>query len=683
MLNKSAIKLYYTLFRSLVFLQKSACFYRNCEPACRLGRKRSNLLTKNRLLRPIANTLHCKIGLGFAMVLTFIFISNNTIAQSSLLFPIKPGHTNTLAGTMGELRSSHFHTGIDIRTGGQEGLAVLAADDGYIFRVSVNPRGYGNAVYIKHPNGHTTVYAHLKSFRKDIANYMRSEQYLKQKFKLNAYPTANKFKVSRGDTIALSGNSGSSGGPHLHFDVRNRNQDLLNPLHYGFAEVTDIRPPLAKDLALVTSTINSQVNGEFGRIEIPFEYIKNNYFIRDTINALGRIGLELYAYDRMNNTRFKTGINKIEIKVNNSIKMVTTIETWPFSKSRQFYTYLNYEALANNRKRFHKLYIDDGNHLDFYSNTTDNGYLTIEKDKIYNVDIKLTDSYENESTVHFILKGSSTTINNYKNTAIPKNNWKINKSILIIKTELLDTLLLYKQGKSISIEPSFSNEQNRNYLWNLTDGIIDSISINGTTQALAIKALIPAGVAYKLYNPIADIQFAKSTLFTNLFFTLSSAKDNTTGVEIISIGNPNVPLNKNYAVQFKPLNVPADKSKWRIYAVWGKNASYVGGTWKGNQISFKSRSFGNYTLMADSTPPTIKPLIINNNELVFKITDDLSGISRIKMLVNNQWVLMHYDPKNNLIWAEKPTNNFKYKGKLELVVTDNAGNKKVHSTNIN
>jgi len=619
-------------------------------------------------------------------ILFFILHSGILIAQkeqSSLLFPIKPGTTNTLAGTMGELRSSHFHTGIDIRTGGQEGLSVLAADDGYIFRLSINPSGYGNAIYIKHPNGHTTVYAHLKSLRQDIADYVRAEQYTKQKFKLNVYPTADKFKVNRGDTIALSGNSGSSGGPHLHFDVRNRNQDLLNPLYLGFEEVVDIRPPLAKELALVTTNTESNVNGEFGRIEIPFEYDKNNYFIKDTMHAIGKIGLELFAYDRMNNTRFKTGINKIEIKVNNSIQMITTIETWPFSKARQFYTYLNYEVLTNSGKRFHKLYIDDGNQLGFYSNITNAGYLTIEKNKVYNVDIKLTDSYENESTVHFVLKGNNEKQHKLKNTSSPKSNWRIEKSTLWIKTEVLDTLQLFVKGKKIILEPNFTSNNQSNYLWDLKRDIIDSISINRVVHNLYIKAMVTAGIAYKLYDPLADIQFAKNTLFGDLYFTLSSKLDSLSNAEIISIGDPNVPLNKNYTVQYKPTNVPTDKNNWAIYAVWGDNASYVGGTWQGEQINFKSRSFGNYTLKKDSIPPTIKPLIINSDELVFKISDDLSGINLIKMLVNNQWILMNHDPKNNLISAKKPNNNYTYQGRLELSITDNSGNEKIHTTNIN
>ncbi len=603
-----------------------------------------------------------------------------SLAQSGLLFPVKPGVANTLAGTMGELRSSHFHTGIDIRTGGQEGLDILAADDGYIFRISVNPGGYGNALYIKHPNGHTTVYAHLKSFRKDIADYVRKEQYAKKKFKLNVFPNGTVFKVKRGDFIAFSGNSGSSGGPHLHFDVRNRNQDLLNPLHYGFEEVTDIRPPLAKDLALVTSTINSRVNGEFGRIEIPFEYNKNNYFIKDTINAVGRIGLELYAYDRMNNTRFKTGINKIEVRVNNKIHLITTIDTWPFSKGRQFYTYTNYEALVNDSKRYHKLYIDKGNALDFYSLPTDKGYLSVKKGSIYSVSISLTDSYGNKSKVHFVIKGSKESKPS-KNT-LRSNPWRIDGHTLTYKIGEQDTLVFYNNGKRMEQTPAYVKRGRSIYLWDLAKSIPDAVTINGEVNPMPIKAYVPAGLAYKFYSSVADIQFAKNTLFSDLYFAFESKKDTISGVEIITIGNSNIPLNKNYTVNFKPSKHIGNKRIWAVYGVWGKNSSFVGGKWTGNQIGFRSRSFGSYTLLADSIPPTIKPLILNKDEMVFKISDNLSGIAKITMRINGEWVLMNYDPKKSLIWAEKPNPSYSFKGKIELTLKDNMGNEAVHSTNL-
>jgi Peptidase family M23 len=624
-----------------------------------------------------------KMSFFFILLFARGLVAQPMPEQSTLLFPINPGISNTLSGTMGELRSSHFHTGIDIRTGGQEGLAVLAADDGYISRVKVKPGGYGNSIYIRHLNGHTTVYAHLKTFNKELATYVRKQQYDRKTSSIDLYTDINLFPISRGDTIAVSGNSGSSGGPHLHFDVRNRNQDLLNPLHYGFDEITDIRPPLAKELALVTSTIESKVNGEFGRITIPFEFDKEEYFIKDTIHAIGQIGLELFAYDRMTNTRFKTGINQIETKVNNVVHMVTTIETWPFSKSRQFYTYVNYEALANSQKRFHKLYIDEGNHLSFYTNTTNKGYLTIEKNKLYTIEITLTDSYENKSTVHFNIKGSSKVGNLFENTSIPISNWRIEKSTLILKTNLEDTLQVYTKGNEVITKTAFSKNNQSFHIWNLEDGIVDSISVNGEVQYLGVKAFVAARLPYKLYDPIADIQFDKNTLFSNLYTTLTSTIDTTTGHEIISIGNPNVPLNKSFTVNYKPNKIPTDKKYWRVYAVWGQNSSYIGGKWNGNQIRFKSRNFGKYTIKADSVAPVIEPQIINRDELVFRITDDLSGINSIEMKVNNQWVLMNYDPKKKLIWAEKPNSNYSYIGKLELTISDNTGNTTIHITEIN
>ena len=626
--------------------------------------------------------------LFFLFFTLLVFQNSNLQAQPmpdntmGLLFPINPGTPNTLAGTMGELRSSHFHTGIDIRTGGQEGLPVLAADDGYIFRVSVNPGGYGNAIYIKHANGHSTVYGHLQSFSKEIANYVRSQQYEKQRFALNVFPTADMFPVKRGDTIALSGNSGSSGGPHLHFDVRNRHQDLLNPLHYGFKEVIDNRAPMAKELALVTSGINSRVAGEFGRLVLPVSE-RNDYYVKDTIEAIGRIGLELYAYDRMDYTRFRTGLNQINVKVNGSQQFSTNIETWPFSKARQFYTYINFEALAKSGQRFHKLYIDEGNKLDFYSATNDNGYLTIEEGKIYTIDITLTDTYENESKVHFIIKGKKDeAILPIKNTSIPDNSWRIDRNILMMAGTPEDTCVIYTNGNSHTINPAFKTRESSIFLYDLTEGIADSFAIKNRMHKPDIKAYIPAGVEYNLYDPVADIQFEKSSLFANIYLNLEHQTDSITGMDIVTIGNPLEPVNKNFTVNLKPFHIPENKQFYKAYILYGSTPSYIGGEWNEKYITFNTRSFGTYTLLADSIPPSVKPLILNKDEMVFKISDDLSGINSYNMYVNGQWVLMDYDPKKDLIWAEKPNSSFSYRGTIELKITDNTNNKAIYTTEI-
>jgi len=147
-----------------------------------------------------------------------------------------------LSGNFAELRSNHFHTGIDIKTQGVEGQRVLAAENGKVSRISVSPYGYGLALYIEHPNGYTTVYGHLKSFNADIERVVRKKQYEEESFRVDFAPDEELF-VEKGRLIALSGNTGGSGGPHLHFEIR-RTADShpLNPLKFGFDIKDDIPP---------------------------------------------------------------------------------------------------------------------------------------------------------------------------------------------------------------------------------------------------------------------------------------------------------------------------------------------------------------------------------------------------------------------------------------------------------
>jgi len=146
------------------------------------------------------------------------------------LYPIYPGQPGSLAGTMGELRTTHFHSGIDIRTDNRIGLPVRASKSGYISRIAVTASGYGNVIYITHPDGYTTLYAHLDKFLGAVAEHVRKEQYAKKTGEIDLSFTEDQFRVKQGDTIALSGNSGGSTGPHLHFDIRDPQNFAVDPL---------------------------------------------------------------------------------------------------------------------------------------------------------------------------------------------------------------------------------------------------------------------------------------------------------------------------------------------------------------------------------------------------------------------------------------------------------------------
>ncbi|MEO6167118.1 MAG: M23 family metallopeptidase, partial [Chitinophagales bacterium] len=192
------------------------------------------------------NSSHSKRELFTACCCIFIFqliLSTNAIAQSAGYFRNPLDIPITLSANFGEIRSNHFHTGFDIRTNAEIGYKVHAAADGVISRIKVSATGFGNVVYISHPNGYMTVYGHLDRFTDAIAAYVKQQQYAKQSFEVELFPDAGKFPVKKSDLIAYSGNSGSSGGPHLHFEIRDASGETfpLNPA--TFYQLNDTIPP--------------------------------------------------------------------------------------------------------------------------------------------------------------------------------------------------------------------------------------------------------------------------------------------------------------------------------------------------------------------------------------------------------------------------------------------------------
>ncbi len=620
--------------------------------------------------------------------LCILFLSVNAFGQLEpdktkkegyYLFPIKPGNRNTLAGTMGELRSTHFHTGIDVRTEGTTGLLVLASADGYISRIAVSTSGYGNALYITHPNKTITVYAHLEGFYGPIAKYIREQQYQQKSFAINLFFKKGEYDVVRGDTVAFSGNTGSSGGPHLHFDIRDENNQPLNPLKYGFDEILDHTPPVAQQIAIKTLDIDARVEGQFGRKEYNLRRIGNNYVIDQPIEVYGEIGIELYAYDKLDNSRFRCGINYIEMEVNGQKTFSQNIKNFSFDELKDVYRHMDYKAAVTGGQKFGKLYIDDGNELNFYQTDQRKGKLRLEKTGLKAVKITMIDSYGNTSHIDFILEFKNPT-KVVTGTVLLKENFDVMDNTFAFEVASTNKGDVVLNGTKLT--PAYSINGKHIYLHDLRKELPKVLEVDGSFKTFNFKDKIPPGRDYRYYNNRMDVHFTKSDLFDTLYLQTNYVFDSINNREIFEIGEDTTPLRKSIKITLKPTNIY--NKYYRVYSLDNRgNPSYERSNWESDKISFYSSSFGKFTLLADSIPPTVVPLIINRNDLKFRIRDNLSGLSEFNCYVNGEWVLMNYDYKRALIWSEKLDKTKPFKGNVLLEVIDNTGNKIEYKTQIN
>ena len=385
------------------------------------------------------------------LIILFLFISINLNSQTN--FP-KDYFSNPLEielilnGNFGESRPSHFHSGIDIKTQFKEGLNVFSSAEGYVSRISIKHGGFGKALYINHPNGYTTVYAHLKKFNKKIEDYIKKIQYNKKSYQIEHYLKKDVIRIFKNENIGSSGNTGSSFGPHLHYETRlTKNQKAINPQLFGI-DIKDSRRPIINSVFLYKLDSLNKISEP---IKLKINKINDSIYQSEKVTANGTIGFGVNGFDRQDLANNKNGIYKYSTVYDNKKNIEFNFNSFFFEESIKIKTLIDYKYYIQNKSRIVKLFKDHGNNLSIYSNNK-SGYINVEND-ISLYQITLTDLKGNKSTIKIpIIKGeiiksplkkvNSTVLNTSLNNKLDYNFEFENAEIKIAKNTFLKNVKL-------------------------------------------------------------------------------------------------------------------------------------------------------------------------------------------------------------------------------------------------
>lgn len=538
-----------------------------------------------------------------------------------------------LAGNFGELRPNHFHAGIDITTSGKEGVAIFAAAEGYVSRIRVSPVGYGKAIYITHPNGYTTVYGHLRNFNKDIGMYAENYQYQNELFEIDITVEPGKLPVKKGEIIARSGNSGSSGGPHLHFEIRDtKTEEAINPLLFGLP-VTDKVAPVIVRAAIIPLDADARVNGKNQLKYIRFKLVKGVYVpetAADTLpNVSGRIGFALETYDKESTPHGKNGTYSVSLNINSKRVYAHRLERIPFEHSRYINCFTHYETHLRNNAWLQCSYLPPNNLLPVYDTVVANGELLPETGKRYQLKYTAADVFGNKTTAVFAVLGEKSTHNP------------------VIQTKPFAEIIPWDT----------------------------SATFESTGQW---KVEFPSRSVYD------------HTLFTATFHNTSPANPGITLCSrTIALHKPctlSLAVNTNSELQGKAILCERTEK--------GKSIRYnaVSTTLQNGYATAQIKNFGRYEIRYDTLVPEIRATnfdlkgktqtnLSTLGSLQFYINDNLSGIKSYRATLNGKWILAEYDAKNDRLIIDQSRYKGQGKALLRIEVTDKCGNVRVFEKN--
>jgi hypothetical protein len=554
----------------------------------------------------------------------FVLKAQKPVPTGYFISPL--GIDLSVTGTFGEVRPNHFHSGIDFQVQKKEGLPVYAVADGWVSRIKISPVGFGNALYIDHPNGFTSVYGHLFDYSDTLRKYAHIKQYELKSFDIDIFPANKKdtLWVSKGQLIGYAGNSGSSFGAHLHFELRNTETErIINPLLFGL-ECKDLYPPYIDFITLtpvdegsLSTTISRSTKYNI-RKHADGEY---RLAAADTLQAFGKFALGVQAFDFLYSPSDRNGWYSMTMLLDKGTLFSMKADSFAFNESRNVNASIEYVRNYEDGSRVMSSRKLPGNTLEMHKVRGDNGILNLMDSAVHEVVVTVADYVGNKTTLRFWIES------------------RYSGPVVQVPDPLeCDTVLAFSYSKD--------NE----------------------FRTTALKIFLPAGCLYD----DCFFQYSKKLKSKGLYSDLHI------------LHRPEVPLHRKMKVSIKADQLPARLQPKALLVRIDREGkrSAAGGVYHNGYVTTDTYFFDSYAIAVDTTPPTIKPLherYRSAKQLRLTVSDNFSGIDDYKAEINGKWALVEWDPKNRLMVYHYDELLQQGKNRFRIQVWDEKGNSSVYS----